>query len=68
MVHPECNPSVIDLADEVLSTGGMVNFVKKSCLSGVNSKMPQQKMFKAGFRQRTAFSRSTEICSVSIES
>jgi len=30
MVHPECNPSVIDLADEVLSTGGMVNFVKKS--------------------------------------
>jgi len=30
MVHPECSPSVIDLADEVLSTGGMVNFVKKS--------------------------------------
>ena len=29
-VHPECNPSVIDLADEVLSTSGMLNFAKKS--------------------------------------
>ncbi|MFO8132675.1 MAG: quinolinate synthase NadA [Thermoplasmatota archaeon] len=24
MVHPECRPAVIDLADEVLSTGGMI--------------------------------------------
>jgi len=30
LVHPECNPAVIDLADEVLSTSGMVNFAKKS--------------------------------------
>ncbi len=30
LVHPECNPSVIDLADEVLSTSGMINFAKKS--------------------------------------
>ena len=30
LVHPECDPSVIDLADEVLSTSGMVNFAKKS--------------------------------------
>jgi len=30
LVHPECNPSVIDLADEVLSTSQMVNFAKKS--------------------------------------
>jgi len=30
LVHPECNPSVIELADEVLSTGGMVSFTKKS--------------------------------------
>lgn len=30
LIHPECNPSVIDLADEVLSTSGMVSFAKKS--------------------------------------
>lgn len=30
MVHPECNPAVIDIADEVLSTGQMVEFAKKS--------------------------------------
>ena len=30
MVHPECRPEVIELADEVLSTGKMVAFAKKS--------------------------------------
>jgi len=30
VVHPECNPEVIDLADEVQSTGGMLNVVKES--------------------------------------
>ena len=30
LVHPECNPLVIDLADEVLSTSGMLNFAKKT--------------------------------------
>lgn len=28
MVHPECPPDVVDLADEVLSTGEMVKFVE----------------------------------------
>ncbi len=28
MVHPECRSEVVDSADEVLSTGGMVKFVK----------------------------------------
>ncbi|HIH96915.1 MAG TPA: quinolinate synthase NadA [Thermoplasmata archaeon] len=30
MAHPECNSEVLDFADEVLSTGGMVRFASKS--------------------------------------
>ena len=30
LVHPECRPSVVDIADQILSTSGMVDFAKKS--------------------------------------
>jgi quinolinate synthase len=30
MVHPECSPEIINLADEVFSTGEMVRFVQKT--------------------------------------
>ena len=30
MVHPECRPETIALADEVLSTAGMISFAKRS--------------------------------------
>lgn len=30
MVHPECKPAVIELADEVLSTSGMIRFARET--------------------------------------
>lgn len=30
LVHPECVPEVVDLADEVCSTTGMINYVRQS--------------------------------------
>jgi len=30
MAHPECNPEILELADKVTSTGGMVNFARES--------------------------------------
>ena len=30
LVHPECNPPVIDIADKVLSTQGIINFASES--------------------------------------
>ncbi len=30
LVHPECSPAVVALADHALSTGGMLNFVRES--------------------------------------
>lgn len=33
MAHPECSPEILDLADEILSTSGMIKFAGKSMSS-----------------------------------
>jgi len=35
VVHPECTPNVVDLADEVLSTGQMVRYARQSEVSEI---------------------------------
>jgi len=35
VVHPECTPDVIDLADEVLSTGQMVRYARRPEVSEI---------------------------------
>ncbi|MBN2644563.1 MAG: quinolinate synthase NadA [Desulfuromonadaceae bacterium] len=31
LAHPECHPDVLSQADKILSTGGMLDYVRKSC-------------------------------------
>lgn len=60
LVHPECNPEVIDLADRVLSTSGMVRFAQESnarefvvateegLLDRMSRMMPEKKFYSPG--------------------
>jgi len=60
LVHPECTPEVIDIADEVLSTSGMIEFAKKSpakkfligteegILYGLKKQNPEKEFYTAG--------------------
>ena len=61
IVHPECLPDVIDNADEVLSTGGMVRYVKQSSkkefviateeglVERIRRENPDKKVYSLGF-------------------
>jgi quinolinate synthase len=60
LVHPECKPEVIDEADEVLSTSGMVRFAKESSadefiiateeglIERLSREMPDKAFYSAG--------------------
>ena len=66
LVHPECRPEVIDEADEVLSTGGMVRYAKESpakefiiateegLIERLNRELPDKSFYSAG-RARFCF-------------
>lgn len=63
LVHPECNPEVIDLADEVLSTSGMLRFARESdaeefiiateegLIERMSREMPEKRFYSAGKAQ-----------------
>ncbi len=60
LVHPECNPEVVHLADEVLSTSGMLRFAKNSSarefiiateeglIERMRNVMPDKRFYSAG--------------------
>jgi quinolinate synthase len=66
LVHPECRPEVIDEADEVLSTSGMMRFAKESparefiiateegLIERLSREMPDKDFYSAG-RARFCF-------------
>jgi quinolinate synthase len=63
LVHPECNPDVVDLADEVLSTSGMLRFAEQSSgrefivatevglIERMKREMPEKEFYSAGKAQ-----------------
>jgi len=60
LVHPECDPEVVELADEVLSTSGIERYVERNSadsfiiateeglLEKIKRKHPEKKIFSAG--------------------
>jgi quinolinate synthase len=60
LVHPECNPEVVELADQVLSTSGMLRFAKDSpakefiiateegLIERMSRQMPEKRFYSAG--------------------
>jgi quinolinate synthase len=63
LVHPECDPEVTDLADEVLSTSGMLRYAKESdamefiigteegLIERMSREMPDKTFYSAGKAQ-----------------
>lgn len=63
LVHPECRPEVIDLADKVASTSGMLRFVRqspaKSFVIGTENGILHQ--FKKQYPEKEFFPASKEM-------
>jgi len=64
LVHPECRPEIIDIADHVFSTSGMVNYSKKSdtqeFIIGTEKDMCYR--LKKETPEKTFYSLSSAVC------
>jgi quinolinate synthase len=64
MVHPECRPEIIDLADHVFSTSGMVRYSKKSDTKEfiIGTEIDMCYRLKKESPKKTFYSLSSAVC------
>ena len=64
LVHPECRPEIVDLADHVFSTGGMVRYSKESVTKEfiIGTEKDMCYRLKKENPEKTFYSISSAVC------